>query len=51
MKVAVCGVWHVHAPEYTNEALQTEGVEGIGFYEENEMYREAFNENNGRRLR
>ena len=36
MKVAVCGVWHVHAHGYTNEALNTEGVEVIGFYEEDE---------------
>ena len=31
MRTAVCGVWHVHAPEYTSRALELGQV--VGFYE------------------
>ena len=31
MRTAVCGVWHVHAPEYTQRALELGQV--VGFYE------------------
>lgn len=47
MKVAVCGAWHVHATDYTNRALETEGVEVLGFYEEDAGLREAFAERMG----
>ena len=40
MKAAICGVWHVHAVEYTKKALQAENVEVIGFYEEDTALRE-----------
>lgn len=33
MKVALCGAWHVHATNYTSDALKTEGVEFIGVWE------------------
>jgi len=47
MKVAVCGAWHVHATDYTNRALETEGVEVLGFYEEDAVLRDAFAERMG----
>ena len=40
MKAAVCGVWHVHAPEYTQRALELGQV--IGFYEPDDALAEAF---------
>lgn len=40
MKVAIYGVWHVHADEYTTAAL--EHGEVVGVYEENEERRKAF---------
>ena len=40
MKTAVCGVWHVHAPEYTRHAMELGEV--LGFYEENDALAEAF---------
>lgn len=42
MKVALCGAWHVHAVDYTKKALANDGVEMLGFYEENEALRESF---------
>ena len=33
MKVAIFGVWHVHAKDYTRRALELEGVEVLGYYE------------------
>ena len=40
MKIAVFGVWHVHAPDYTRKA-QAYG-EVIGFYEKNDALAEGF---------
>ena len=45
MKVAILGVWHVHAPDYTNKALALGEV--VGFYERNDALAEAFNEKLG----
>ena len=42
MKVAVCGAWHVHAVGYAKQAMETAGVELIGFYEENPTLRDEF---------
>ena len=27
MKIAICGTWHVHAPDYANTVINTEGAE------------------------
>ena len=40
MKVAICGVWHVHAREYTKRA--SEMGEVIGFYERDDAFAENF---------
>ena len=40
MKIAVFGVWHVHAPDYTRKA-QAHG-EVIGFYEKDDALAEAY---------
>lgn len=40
MKIAVYGVWHVHAPEYTKRAL--EHAEVIGFYEKDDALAEQY---------
>ncbi len=40
MKIAILGVWHVHAPDYTRCAL-AEG-EVVGFFERNDTLAEAF---------
>jgi predicted dehydrogenase len=40
MKVAVFGVWHVHASDYTKKAL--EHGEVVGFYERDDKLAEAF---------
>ena len=40
MKVAVCGVWHVHAPDYTKHA-QKHG-EVLGFYERDDALAAEF---------
>ena len=45
MKVAICGTWHVHAGHYTQVAKDTEGVEVIGVYEENEEWKKEFAKN------
>jgi len=39
-KIAICGVWHVHAPGYTKTALQHAQV--IGVWEEDKERREKF---------
>ena len=41
MKTAVCGVWHVHAPDYTGHALKL-GMEVVGFYEPDDALAEDF---------
>ncbi|MBO5415517.1 MAG: Gfo/Idh/MocA family oxidoreductase [Clostridia bacterium] len=40
MKVAILGVWHVHAKDYANAALPL--AEVIGFYEENDELAKEF---------
>lgn len=45
MKVAICGTWHVHAGHYTQVAKNTEGIEVIGVYEENEVWKKEFAKN------
>lgn len=42
MKVAIYGVWHVHAKDYANAALPIADV--IGFYEPNEEHAKEFME-------
>ena len=42
MKVAVCGVWHVHATDYTKEALARGEV--VGFFERDDALAAAFAE-------
>ena len=44
MKVAICGAWHVHAVDYTKKAVEKDGVEVLGFYEENPTLREGFHQ-------
>lgn len=39
-KVAICGVWHVHAADYTKSAL--EHAEVVGVWDENEERKTAF---------
>lgn len=39
-KIAVCGVWHVHAPDYTREAMKHSVV--VGVWDENKERKEAF---------
>ena len=41
MKIAVCGVWHVHAGDYTNTVLKT-GHEIVGVWEPDEGLRTAY---------
>ncbi len=40
MKIAVFGVWHVHAPAYTRTAMELGEV--VGFYEKNDALAESF---------
>ena len=40
MKVAIYGVWHVHAPQYTKTAMELGEV--VGFYEKNDKFAEEF---------
>ena len=40
MKVAVCGLWHVHAEEYFNRAMALGEV--VGVYDDNEQRRTDF---------
>jgi len=42
MKVAVCGVWHVHAGDYTKTALKLADV--VGVWDANEEWKKAFAE-------
>jgi len=39
-KIAICGVWHVHAADYTNTAMKNAQV--IGVWEEDKARREQF---------
>ena len=45
MKIAVFGVWHVHAPDYTKKAQEYGEV--IGFYEKDDTLAEAFSKKFG----
>ena len=45
MKVAIVGVWHVHAIQYTEAALKLGEV--VGVYDENPQWRAEFAEKNG----
>lgn len=45
MKTALCGVWHVHARQYFEEALKYSEV--VGVYEENAEWRKEFCEKYG----
>ncbi|MBQ9151526.1 MAG: Gfo/Idh/MocA family oxidoreductase [Clostridia bacterium] len=40
MKIAILGVWHVHAPDYTRTAMAHGEV--VGFFERNDALAEAF---------
>ena len=40
MKVAFCGAWHVHAPDYARHAAELGEI--VGIYEPNEQLRAAF---------
>lgn len=40
MKIALCGTWHVHAPEYFEKAMSLGEISGV--YEKNEAWRTAF---------
>ena len=40
MKIAILGIWHVHAPDYTRTALAHGEV--VGFFERNDTLAEAF---------
>jgi predicted dehydrogenase len=40
MKVAICGVWHVHAPDYTKKALENGQV--VGVYDDNPKWKADF---------
>lgn len=42
MKVAICGVWHVHAADYTKKALELGEV--VGFYERDDDIAAGFAE-------
>ena len=46
MKIAICGAWHVHAPDYTKIAIE-ENAEVIGVYDENPALRRALAEKFG----
>ena len=40
MKIAIYGVWHVHAPQYTKTAMELGEV--VGFYEKNDAFAADF---------
>lgn len=40
MKIAIYGVWHVHAPQYTKRAMELGEV--VGFYEKNDKLADEF---------
>lgn len=42
MKIAILGVWHVHAPDYTRTAMAHGEV--VGFFERNDVLAEAFSQ-------
>ena len=42
MKIAIFGVWHVHAADYTKTAMELGEV--VGFYEENDALAEKYRE-------
>ena len=46
MKVALIGVWHVHAPDYTRHALERGEV--VGFFERDDALAERYIEKMGR---
>lgn len=43
MKIAIYGVWHVHAPQYTRTAMELGEV--VGFYERNDQLASEFARN------
>lgn len=43
MKIAIYGVWHVHAPQYTRRAMELGEV--VGFYEKNSKLADEFARN------
>ena len=45
MKTAICGVWHVHASDYTKKAMAL--TEVVGVYDENPIWRKNFCERFG----
>ena len=45
MKVVICGVWHVHAVDYTKKALELGEV--VGFYERDDGLAAKFAEKFG----
>ena len=45
MKVAICGVWHVHAKDYTKKAMEYGEV--IGVYDNNAEWKNSFAEKFG----
>ena len=47
MKVAVCGLWHVHAKDYLKAALREPTAEVVGVWDENPEWRKDFAEKNG----
>lgn len=42
MRVAIVGVWHVHAAEYVEELLETDGVTVVGVYDDDRTRAERF---------
>ena len=42
MKVAVCGLWHVHAKDYLKSALNEPTAEVVGVWDENPEFCAAF---------
>ncbi|MFT4052056.1 MAG: Gfo/Idh/MocA family oxidoreductase [Microbacterium sp.] len=47
MRIAVVGVWHVHADEYVEELLEERGVEVIGVFDEDRARAAAFASRHG----
>ena len=45
MKTAICGLWHVHAPDYFKKAVAMSEV--VGVYDEDEEKRKNFCVQNG----
>ena len=42
VRVAIVGVWHVHAGEYVDELLETDGVEVVGVWDTNRAAAQTF---------